>query len=66
MHASNEREVQSFPLATDEPNYAKYVRVEMLSHYGSEHYCPLSLLRVVGASMMEVLIMTSSCQLSIM
>lgn len=56
MHASNEREVQSFPLATDEPNYAKYVRVEMLSHYGSEHFCPLSLLRVVGASMMEVLI----------
>ena len=26
----------------------------MLSHYGSEHYCPLSLLRVLGASMMEV------------
>ena len=26
----------------------------MLSHYGTEHYCPLSLLRVLGASMMDV------------
>ena len=30
------------------------MQVEMLSHYGSEHYCPLSLLRVLGATMMEV------------
>ena len=26
----------------------------MLSHYGQEHFCPLSLVRVLGASMMEV------------
>ena len=26
----------------------------MLSHYGHEHYCPLSLLRVLGASMIQV------------
>ena len=26
----------------------------MLSHYGDEHYCPLSLLRVLGASMMDI------------
>lgn len=26
----------------------------MLSHYGDEHFCPLSLLRVLGASMMDV------------
>ena len=55
MHASNEREIQSFPLAADESSYAKYVRVDLVSHYGSEHFCPLSLLRVVGASMMEVM-----------
>ena len=55
MIASNEREIQSFPLAVDESNYAKYIRVEMVSHYGSEHFCPLSLLRVIGASMMEVM-----------
>ena len=26
----------------------------MVSHYGREHYCPISLLRVLGASMIEV------------
>ena len=26
----------------------------MLSHYGDEHYCPLSLLHVLGASMMDI------------
>lgn len=31
------------------------LQVEMLSHFGSEHYCPLSLLRVHGSSMMEEL-----------
>ena len=31
------------------------MQVEMLSHFGSEHYCPLSLLRVHGSSMMEEL-----------
>ena len=31
--------------------YAKYIKFEMLSHYGSEHYCPLSLLRIYGSSL---------------
>lgn len=53
FQAREEREVQTFPL--DEPIYAKYFKVEMLSHFGSEHYCPLSLLRVHGSSMMEEL-----------
>ena len=26
----------------------------MLSHFGDEHFCPLSLLRVLGASMMDI------------
>ncbi|XP_060769783.1 SUN domain-containing ossification factor-like [Neoarius graeffei] len=51
FHARNERTVQSFPL--DEHLYAKYVKVELLSHFGSEYFCPLSLLRVFGTSMME-------------
>ncbi|XP_013869271.1 SUN domain-containing ossification factor [Austrofundulus limnaeus] len=57
FHARDERTVQSFPL--DEQLYAKYVKmftkyikVELLSHFGSEHFCPLSLLRVFGTSMM--------------
>ncbi|XP_032230151.2 SUN domain-containing ossification factor [Nematostella vectensis] len=53
FQARDERDVQSFPLA--EPIYAKYLKFEMLSHFGSEHYCPLSLLRVFGLSMVEEL-----------
>ncbi|XP_073242213.1 uncharacterized protein [Porites lutea] len=53
FQAREERTIQTFPL--DEPIYAKYFKVEMLSHFGSEHYCPLSLLRVHGSSMMEEL-----------
>lgn len=33
--------------------YAKYVRFEMLSHYGNEHYCPLSLVRIFGTSISD-------------
>ncbi|XP_072538489.1 SUN domain-containing ossification factor isoform X3 [Salminus brasiliensis] len=58
FHARDERTVQSFPL--DEQLYAKYVKmfikymkIELLSHFGSEHFCPLSLIRVFGTSMVE-------------
>nr|XP_023674621.1 SUN domain-containing ossification factor-like isoform X3 [Paramormyrops kingsleyae] len=58
FHAQDKRTVQSFPL--DEQLYAKYVKtfikyikVELLSHFGSEHFCPLSLIRVFGTSMVE-------------
>uniref|UniRef100_A0A4W5KWD8 SUN domain-containing protein n=1 Tax=Hucho hucho TaxID=62062 RepID=A0A4W5KWD8_9TELE len=51
FHAREERTVQSFPL--DEHLYAKYVKVELVSHHGSEHFCPLSLIRVFGTSMVE-------------
>ncbi|XP_060934809.1 SUN domain-containing ossification factor isoform X2 [Limanda limanda] len=58
FHGRDERIVQSFPL--DEQLYAKYVKmfikyikVELLSHFGSEHFCPLSLIRVFGTSMVE-------------
>ncbi|XP_034469713.1 SUN domain-containing ossification factor-like isoform X2 [Hippoglossus hippoglossus] len=58
FHARDERTAQSFPL--DEHLYAKYVKmftkyikVELVSHFGSEHFCPLSLIRVFGTSMVE-------------
>ncbi|XP_009988153.1 PREDICTED: SUN domain-containing ossification factor, partial [Tauraco erythrolophus] len=58
FHARDERNIQSFPL--DEQMYAKYVKmfikyikVELISHFGSEHFCPLSLIRVFGTSMVE-------------
>ncbi|CAF0836473.1 unnamed protein product [Brachionus calyciflorus] len=31
--------------------YVKYVKFEMLSHYGNEHYCPLSVVRIFGTSL---------------
>uniref|UniRef100_A0A8C2XD74 SUN domain-containing ossification factor n=1 Tax=Cyclopterus lumpus TaxID=8103 RepID=A0A8C2XD74_CYCLU len=58
FHGRDERTVQSFPL--DEHLYAKYVKmftkyikVELVSHFGAEHFCPLSLIRVFGTSMVE-------------
>ncbi|XP_010866802.3 SUN domain-containing ossification factor isoform X2 [Esox lucius] len=51
FHARDERTIQTFPL--DKQLYAKYVKVELISHYGSEHFCPLSLIRVFGTSMVE-------------
>jgi hypothetical protein len=34
-------------------SFAKYIKFEMLSHYGKEHYCPLSLVRVFGTTIAE-------------
>lgn len=52
FEARNTREVQAF--LVEEPQiWARYLRVEFLTHYGSEYYCPVSLLRVHGTTMME-------------
>jgi hypothetical protein len=52
FEARNSRDIQAFrvenPLI-----WARYLRVEFLTHYGSEFYCPVSLLRVHGTTMME-------------
>lgn len=49
--ALDQKVVQSFDLHSEA--YGKYIKVELLSRYGSEHYCPLSLLRVFGTSMID-------------
>lgn len=50
--ARNTREVQAFQV--DNPMiWAKYVRIEFLTHYGNEFYCPISLVRVHGTTMLE-------------
>ncbi|PYI09999.1 hypothetical protein BO78DRAFT_394513 [Aspergillus sclerotiicarbonarius CBS 121057] len=50
--ARNTREVQAF--AVENPLiWARYVRVEFLTHYGNEFFCPLSLIRVHGTTMLE-------------
>jgi len=50
--AANIRETQIFPVS-DPVLWARYVKVEFMSHYGSEFYCPISLIRVHGITMIE-------------
>ena len=50
--AKNSREVQAFLIETPQI-WARYLRIELLTHYGNEYYCPISLLRVHGTTMME-------------
>jgi hypothetical protein len=52
FEARNSREIQPF-LITEPQIWARYLRIELLTHYGNEFYCPLSLLRVHGTTMME-------------
>ena len=52
FEARNTREVQAFLIETPQI-WARYLRIEFLSHYGNEYYCPVSLLRVHGTTMME-------------
>lgn len=52
FEAHNTREVQAF-LIENPLIWARYVRIEFLTHYGSEYYCPVSLLRIHGTTMME-------------
>ncbi|KAJ4302981.1 hypothetical protein N0V90_001872 [Kalmusia sp. IMI 367209] len=52
FEARNSREIQPF-LVTEPQIWARYLRVEFLTHYGNEFYCPMSLLRVHGTTMME-------------
>ncbi|CAG5048275.1 unnamed protein product [Parnassius apollo] len=56
--AQDIRDIQSFDLY---PHlFGKFIKVEMLSHHGSEHYCPISLFKVYGTSEFEVLEKESS------
>ena len=35
--------------------FGKFLKLEVLSHYGTEHYCPVSLLKVFGVSEYEAM-----------
>ena len=52
FEARNSREIQAFPILNP-LIWTRYVRIEFLTHYGNEYYCPVSLLRVHGTTMME-------------
>ncbi|KAJ3091480.1 hypothetical protein HK102_000380 [Quaeritorhiza haematococci] len=50
--AQNIRELQFFKVENP-PIWARFIRIEFLTHYGREYYCPVSLLKVFGKTMME-------------
>ncbi|KAJ5665106.1 uncharacterized protein N7477_007554 [Penicillium maclennaniae] len=50
--ARNTREVQAFAVENS-LIWARYLRIEFLTHYGHEFFCPVSLIRVHGTTMME-------------
>jgi hypothetical protein len=52
FEARNSRDLQPF-LITEPQIWARYLRIEFISQYGNEFYCPLSLLRVHGTTMMD-------------
>jgi hypothetical protein len=52
FEARNSREVQAF-LVDNPVIWARYLRIEFLTHYGNEFYCPVSLVRVHGTTMLE-------------
>uniref|UniRef100_A0A6G1SGU2 Protein osteopotentia n=1 Tax=Aceria tosichella TaxID=561515 RepID=A0A6G1SGU2_9ACAR len=49
--AADSRTLQAFDLK--QVGFGKFIRVELHSHYGNEHYCVISEVKVYGASMME-------------
>lgn len=52
FEAVNVRDTQVFDI--ENPLiWARYLKIEILSHFGSEFYCPISLVRVHGTTMME-------------
>ncbi|KAH6636088.1 UNC-like C-terminal-domain-containing protein [Chaetomium tenue] len=52
FEARNARDMQAF-LIEHPQIYTKYLRIEFLSHWGNEFYCPVSLLRVHGTRMLD-------------
>ncbi|KAJ9603758.1 hypothetical protein H2200_011944 [Cladophialophora chaetospira] len=52
FEARNSREVQAF-LVENPVIWARYLRIEFLTQYGNEFYCPISLVRVHGTTMLE-------------
>ncbi|PRP79555.1 hypothetical protein PROFUN_12788 [Planoprotostelium fungivorum] len=49
--AKNVRDMQWFKI--DRPLVARYLKFELKSHYGTNYYCPVSVLRVYGSNTFE-------------
>ena len=52
FEAENSRQLQAFPIENPQ-RWARYLRIEVLSHYGNEFYCPISAVKVHGQTMMD-------------
>lgn len=52
FQAENNRQLQNFNIENPR-RWARYLRVEIVSHYGNEFYCPLSTIKVHGQTMMD-------------
>jgi hypothetical protein len=55
FRARNVRGLQVFktPEPAGDARFFRYIRIDFLEHYGSEYYCPLSLVRVYGLTQMD-------------
>ncbi|KAK2425868.1 Galactose-binding protein [Trifolium repens] len=49
--AANVKHAQVFKLP--KPNWARYLKLSLLSHYGSEFYCTLSVVEIYGINVIE-------------
>jgi hypothetical protein len=54
LQSSDTKSVQLF-LLPRQTEFLKFLKVQVNDHYGNEHYCPFSLIRVFGVSMVEEL-----------
>jgi len=52
--AEEDRTVQTF--VSEAGVFGKYVKVEVLTHYGNEHFCPVSLFKIFGISDFDLII----------
>ncbi|KAJ3172315.1 hypothetical protein HDU87_007910 [Geranomyces variabilis] len=52
FRAKNVRDFQYFKVGNPR-TWARYLRVSLVSEYGHEYYCPISMLKVYGTTMME-------------
>ena len=52
FEGKNARDIQPF-LVENPQIWARYIRVDFLTYYGNEYYCPVSLLRIHGTRMLE-------------
>lgn len=53
FRARNVRGPQVFQLDSPPASYYRFLRIDILEHYGNEYYCPISLLRVYGRNERE-------------